>query len=77
MVASAILTFQFAVSYWFPDFMGYSGYLVFGFLIGRFLGVQHPPVYDDRPLSTGRIAVGVLSIIVFILCFSPEPFVIE
>jgi membrane-associated protease RseP (regulator of RpoE activity) len=77
MVASAILTFQFAISYWIPGYVGYSGWLVFGFLIGRFLGVHHPPVHDDRPLSTGRIALGLLSLVVFILCFSPEPFVVE
>ncbi len=74
MYASIVLSVQFFISFFWPDFKGYTGWLVFAFLIGRFLGVHHPPVIDDRPLSTGRKVLGWLALFVFVLCFSPSPF---
>lgn len=60
----------------FPNFIGYSGFLPFLFLLGRFLGVYHPDVVDDRPLDFNRKLLGWLSLVIFILCFSPKPFVV-
>lgn len=61
----------------FTGWIGYSGWLLFAILIGRFIGVDHPPVYDDRPLSLGRKIIGWLALVIFILCFSPKPLVID
>lgn len=37
--------------------------------------VRHPPVFDTgRPLSHYEIAIGVVCLIIFILCFIPIPF---
>lgn len=53
---------------------GYEGWLLFGLVIGRFLGVDHPAAQDSRrPLSLGRHLLGWLALIVFIVSFSPEP----
>ncbi len=77
MYAAIVLTVQFFISFFWPDVKGYTGWLVFAFLIGRFLGVHHPPVRDDAPLSTGRKVLGWITLIVFILCFSPSPFGVD
>ena len=50
--------------------------MVFGFLIGRFLGVQHPPAMDEAPLDFNRKLVGWLALLVFALSFTPAPLVI-
>ncbi|MEM8893986.1 MAG: site-2 protease family protein, partial [Bacteroidota bacterium] len=77
MYAAIVLTVQFFISFFLPDFKGYNGWLVFALLIGRFLGVHHPPVRDDQPLSMGRKVLGWIAFVVFILCFSPSPFIME
>ncbi len=76
MVASILLTLQFALTY-LLDLKGYGGWILFALIIGRFLGVYHPPVPDNRELSFGRKVVGWIAIIVFILSFSPQPFIIN
>jgi membrane-associated protease RseP (regulator of RpoE activity) len=54
---------------------GYPGWLVFAFVVGRVLGVYHPPAVLDEPLSPARKALGWFSLLVFILSFTPQPFV--
>ena len=76
LVLTVVLA-QLLTAFFFPGARGYSGWMLFAFLIGRFLGVYHPPALFDQPLSTGRKVLGWLALIIFILCFSPEPFVFE
>ncbi len=61
----------------FTGWVGYSGWLVFALIIGRFIGVDHPLVVEDRPLSLGRKVLGWLALIIFILSFSPQPLVVH
>lgn len=76
LYATVIFSLQYLlVTY--TDIKGYGGWLLFAFLLGRFLGVYHPPVLDNRELSTGRKIVGWIAIVVFILSFSPRPLIIE
>jgi membrane-associated protease RseP (regulator of RpoE activity) len=75
MFAAIMLTTQFIINY-FTGWEGYTGWLLFAFIIGRFLGVYHPRVADNRPLDTGRKIIGWIAIVVFILSFSPKPFVV-
>lgn len=77
LLSMLVLTAQFGTSYFFPNASGYNGWLLFGFILGRFLGIYHPKATHDEPLSTGRKILGWLMLIVFILCFSPQPFVFE
>lgn len=77
LVALAVFSAQFLIASFYPLFRGYMGWLLFGLLIGRFLGVYHPPVLIDNPLSTGRKILGWIALLIFILCFSPAPFVLE
>ena len=80
MVASILLAAQFVSTFFIASYVpwlsGYGGWLLFAFLIGRFLGVYHPPTADNRPLTMGRQVVGWIAIIVFVLSFSPQPFII-
>lgn len=41
------------------------------------LGRRHPPTLDDaRPLGAARVAIGILGLVVFAVCFTPNPFLI-
>ncbi|WP_341227509.1 site-2 protease family protein [uncultured Arcticibacterium sp.] len=74
IIALSVILLQLCVSYLFPDIEGYSGFLAFSVLLGRFLGIYHPPVIDKKPLNTTRVVLGWISLLIFVLCFSPYPF---
>jgi membrane-associated protease RseP (regulator of RpoE activity) len=76
MVALGIIAIQFLISYLYPTWEGYQGWLLFGFILGRFLGVYHPPALYDQPLDLKRKVLGWISLLIFVLCFSPKPIVI-
>lgn len=69
----AVIFVQLGLSKIAPQISGYSGFLAFGFLIGRVLGVYHPETSDIKPLGTTRKIFGWLAILIFIVCFSPNP----
>mgnify|MGYP003149540555 FL=1 len=77
MIAVGMFVAQYLTTYIFPSVTGFSGYLLFVFLLGRLIGVKHPVAPDDRPLSTGRKVLGWICLIIFIICFSFEPLVLE
>lgn len=76
LIALSIVSLQLLISYFFPTIEGYSGFLAFGFMLGRFLGVYHPTTSDITPLTLERKILGWLSLIIFVICFSPKPFTI-
>lgn len=76
MVALIIFTIQFTIPMLIREAEGYSGWLFFAFIVGRFLGVYHPPVAHEQPLSKGRIMLGWIALIIFIISFSPAPLII-
>jgi membrane-associated protease RseP (regulator of RpoE activity) len=76
LIALSIVSLQLLISYFFPTIEGYSGFLAFGFMLGRFLGVYHPTTSDITPLTLERKILGWLSLIIFLICFSPKPFTI-
>lgn len=54
----------------------YPGWFIFGFLIFM-LGVRHPPPLNDlTPLDPTRKFVGVAAIIILLITFVPQPFVV-
>jgi membrane-associated protease RseP (regulator of RpoE activity) len=67
---------QYLLAYILPTLEGYQGWLFFGFLLGRMMGIQHPEVTGFRVVNKQRRLLGWLAILVFILCFSPQPFII-
>jgi membrane-associated protease RseP (regulator of RpoE activity) len=45
-------------------------------LLLRVLGRRHPPTEDDEaPVGRTRMAIGVLGLLVFVVCFVPDPIV--
>lgn len=53
--------------------LGWSGWLFWVLLIVFFVKIEHPPVVQPEPLTPRRRMLGVLSILIFILCFSIVP----
>jgi membrane-associated protease RseP (regulator of RpoE activity) len=73
MYTLLVLAAQLALSVRYPALQGFSGWLLFGFIIGRFLGIQHPPTEIEEPLDENRKILGWLAVLIFILCFTPNP----
>lgn len=76
-VTLLIVAAQYALVWMAPGAEGYSGWLLFAFLIGRVLGVEHPEVIDSRPLSAQKKILGWVALIIFILCFTPQPIIVS
>jgi membrane-associated protease RseP (regulator of RpoE activity) len=72
LTAVAVFTFQFLVEFLFPEITGYGFWLLYAFLIGRYLGVYHPPALSEQPLDTKRKVLGWIALGIFVLCFTPE-----
>ncbi|MGV3538625.1 MAG: site-2 protease family protein [Rufibacter sp.] len=77
MAATGVFIAQAVIGFLWPEAEGYNGWLVFGLILSRFMGVFHPPCPDERPLSRGRMWLGWFALLVFVLCFSPAPLVID
>ena len=73
MYTLVVFAAQFVLTVLYPTLQGYSGWLLFGFVIGRFLGIQHPPTEIEEPLDDTRRILGWIAIAIFILCFTPNP----
>lgn len=73
MYTLVVFTIQFVLTVLYPTLQGYSGWLLFGFIIGRFLGIQHPRTEIEEPLDDTRSILGWIAIVIFILCFTPNP----
>jgi membrane-associated protease RseP (regulator of RpoE activity) len=73
MYAVGLFAIQYGIVFLFPNVVGYPGWLLFAFIIGRFIGIQHPPSQDETPLSQSRIILGIIALIIFVICFTPNP----
>lgn len=77
LIALAIFTAQLLFAYWQPHWVGYHGWFVFAFLLGRVIKVHHPPTIQNAPLDTKRKILGWAALFIFIICFSPQPFIMK
>jgi membrane-associated protease RseP (regulator of RpoE activity) len=77
MVSLLVFAVQFITTAVLPQAEGYRGWILFGVLLGRLVGVHHPPAEIEVRLDSARIGVGWLMILIFILCFSPKPLILE
>lgn len=50
------------------------GWLMWATLL-FFLGMRHPAVFDPVPLDRFRRRMGLLALVIFLLCFTPAPFI--
>jgi hypothetical protein len=76
-LALVIGSIQVLISLFFPGADGYSGWLLFGLLLSRVMGIFHPSCPNEAPLTPFRKALGIFAFVIFILCFSPTPFVVD
>lgn len=72
-----VFAFQFIVAFLFQGFEGYNGWLVFALIISKVLGTKHPQALIEDPLDTKRKTLGWIALVIFVLCFSPRPFMVE
>lgn len=77
LIALSVVTGQFLLTWLMPNWQGYSGFLFFVFILGRFLGVYHPETELEEPLDTKRQILGWLALVIFVICFSPKPFLVS
>ncbi|HMV09613.1 MAG TPA: site-2 protease family protein [Cyclobacteriaceae bacterium] len=73
MYAAAVFATQYLIMFLFPSVSGYSGWLVFGFIIGRLVGVAHPPTEIEQPLDFKRKILGWIALVIFVVSFTPQP----
>lgn len=77
LLAVSVFGVQYLLAAFAPSVHGFQGWLIFSFVLGRILGIYHPPTLYDEPMSVSRKIIGLISILVFILSFSPQPFSID
>ncbi len=77
LLSLVVFTSQFVISFFFPQAQGYAGWLAFAFLLGRVLGVYHPPAMQEGSLSRGRQVLGWIALFIFVISFSPQPLLVE
>ena len=75
--ALIMFAIQFSLMIYFPGIKGYEGWLLFAFVVGTFIGIEHPRSDIEQPLDENRIMIGWIALLVFVLCFSPAPIRIE
>jgi membrane-associated protease RseP (regulator of RpoE activity) len=59
--------------WWHGSFSGF----VYVALLAVMLRVRHPPPENMEPLGTARVVIGIVTLIVFVLCFLPFPITID
>lgn len=77
LLSLSVFATQFFLASLFPWMQGYPGWLAFTFLLGRVLGIYHPPAREDQPLDTGRKVLGWIALLIFIISVSPAPLAFE
>lgn len=77
LTALSVFALQFTVSYFFPNLQGYHDWLLFAFILGKVLGISHPVAEIEKPLDWKRQVLGWISLLIFILSFTPQVIVLE
>ncbi len=73
LYAMLIFSVQFLLAWAIPAIKGYPGWLLFAFLIGRFIGIEHPRCEIEEPLNDERKLLGWFALLVFVVSFAPAP----
>ncbi|MEI8134416.1 MAG: site-2 protease family protein [bacterium] len=56
---------------------GGSSWIFWVIMILFIIKLRHPPAIDESPMNLRRILIGAMTIIIFILSFTPTPLVLE
>jgi len=73
IAALSMFIIQYGIVLIFPSVTGFGSWLLFAFLLGRFVGIYHPPALVEEPLSFGRKVLGWFALTILVLCFTPAP----
>lgn len=73
IISLVIFLTQYLLVIFFPTMEGFHGWLLFAFLLGRFVGVRHPGAEIEEPLTFERKVLGWIALIILVLCFTPTP----
>ena len=69
----SLLSFQYLIQ----ELTGWEAtgiiWLVYSFIAVRLIKLDHPPAYIEQPLNFTRKILGIISLVIFILCFTPDP----
>jgi Zn-dependent protease len=74
IAALSVFAAQYMTTLVLPGIEGNFAWLVIAFLIGRFLGIYHPPTAINEPLNWKRKILGWIALAIFVLSFSPQVF---
>lgn len=77
MFVLIVVALQFVAMLVIPQVKGFDSWIILGFLLSRFVGIQHPPSEIEQPLDAKRIILGWLTLLIFVLCFVPMPVKVE
>lgn len=73
ILALSVFLLQYMVVWFVPQSGGFGSWLLFAFIIGRFIGIYHPIAIVEEPLSTGRKILGWVALVILVICFTPAP----
>lgn len=71
--AGTLFVLQMLIRLWMPELQPNLIWLIYAFMVVRFIGVDHPPAAYEHRVNRGRQLLGWLAILIFILCFTPQP----
>jgi membrane-associated protease RseP (regulator of RpoE activity) len=60
-----------------PTALGWSGWLFWALILFFLIKLKHPPIPDESPLDKKRRVLGYIAYLIFIVSFSPTPFIIS
>jgi membrane-associated protease RseP (regulator of RpoE activity) len=60
-----------------PTALGWSGWLFWAFILFFLIKLKHPPIPDETPLNNRRRVLGYIAFAIFVISFSPAPFIIS
>ncbi len=77
------ISFALSDNFHVPDFFnalvvpGGSSWIFWVLMIVFIIKLKHPPVDSDEPLDTRRMIIGYLTMLMFVLSFTPSPLVLQ
>lgn len=73
LIAALFLCIQVILGLLFPWKNINLLWILYTYLVIRFIGIDHPPFQQHIPLNQGRKILAIIALIIFLLCFTMEP----
>ena len=72
-ISLLVFLMQALIAWNFPDIQPNMIWLIYTFMVVRFVGLDHPPATFEHRVNRPRQVLGWVAILIFILCFTPTP----